>query len=56
VAIGHQRHLGTLAALSLTYASPPFLAGTKLPSKNTLAHSSLSCSFSTVSKLRQTFS
>ena len=41
MAIGDHRHLTALAALRFANPSSPFFAGTKLPSRKGLAHSSL---------------
>src|SRR5215208_2064732 len=53
VTIDDQHYLGALATLGSAHASSPFLAGTKLPSRNALVHSILSCSSRRVSRLCQ---
>jgi hypothetical protein len=53
LAIGHDHHLRALADCGLTDAGPPCFAGTKLPSKNACAHSSVPWAFSWLSKVRQ---
>jgi hypothetical protein len=54
IGVRDEHNLGTLTPLGLADAGSPFLAGTKLPSKNALAHPILPCSSSAASKLRHT--
>src|ERR1044072_815662 len=56
VAIGHQHPFSALAFLGVAYCSSPFLAGTKLPSRNACAHSSFSCLSSVESTARHSCS
>jgi hypothetical protein len=53
LASGHNHPRRALADCGLTDASPPFFAGTKLPSKNACAHSSVPWACSWLSKVRQ---
>jgi hypothetical protein len=53
IAVGYQHQLGALFTLGLADRSSPFLAGTKLPSRNALSHASFSCSSKRASKVRQ---
>lgn len=56
VSIGHQHPFGAFAFLGFAYSSPPFLAGTKLPSRKACAHSSLSPASRPANTARHTFS
>ena len=53
VSIGDQHPLGAFTFLGFTYSCAPFLAGTKLPSRNACAHSSLSPASSEANTARQ---
>jgi hypothetical protein len=52
MAIGNNHHFRAFANFGLTDAGAPFLAGTKLPSKNACAHSSLPWASSWLNSLR----
>ncbi len=54
-AVCHHHPLRTLAAFGFTHAEPPFLAGAKLPSKNTSLQLSLPWASSCPSRPRQIF-
>ena len=54
-AVCHHHPLCTFATFGFTHAEPPFLAGAKLPSKNTSLQSSLPWASSCPSKARQIF-
>jgi hypothetical protein len=54
-AVCHHHPLRTLATFGFTHAEPPFLAGAKLPSRNTSLQSSLPWASSCPSKARQIF-
>jgi len=56
VPIYHNHHLGAFAHLGLAYSRPPFLAGTKLPSKNACAHSILLWASNLLNRVRHIFS
>src|SRR5919109_507157 len=53
LAIGHHHHLRALADFGLADAGAPFFAGTKLPSRNAWAHSSLLCASRRLRSARQ---
>ncbi len=53
ISIGNHHDFGAFANFRLAYFGPPFLAGTKLPSKNAWAHSILFCASNWPNKARQ---
>jgi hypothetical protein len=53
IPVTHHHHFGALAHLRLAYAIAPFLAGTKLPSRNACTHSILSAASNWLSSVRQ---
>lgn len=56
VPINDHHHFAAFAHFGLTYSRPPFLAGTKLPSKNACAHSILLWASSLLSSVRHILS
>jgi hypothetical protein len=55
LAVRHHHPLCTFATFGFTHAEPPFLAGAKLPSRNTSSQLSLPWASSCPSKVRQIF-
>src|SRR5690606_29956912 len=53
IAFGHHHHLAALTDFGLAYSIAPFLAGTKLPSRKSCAHSSFVCASSSLGRARQ---
>jgi hypothetical protein len=53
VTVSHHHHFGAFDHLGLAYSRPPFLAGTKLPSRNACAHSILLWASNSPSRVRQ---